>query len=81
LTYKNFKKKLNIIFSISRLYPFVYEWVYSKGGSISAEHGIGHVKRTFHHNLVNPKIREISSSIKKLFDPKGILSPYKMIDF
>uniref|UniRef100_A0A1I8C0X6 D-2-hydroxyglutarate dehydrogenase, mitochondrial n=1 Tax=Meloidogyne hapla TaxID=6305 RepID=A0A1I8C0X6_MELHA len=63
------------------LYPFVYEWVYSKGGSISAEHGIGHVKRTFHHNLINPKIREISSSIKKLFDPNGILSPYKMIDF
>jgi FAD/FMN-containing dehydrogenase len=63
-----------------RLYPFIYEWVNDRGGSISAEHGIGRLKRTYHHKLVNPLRQRINSQIKSAFDPRGILSPYKMID-
>uniref|UniRef100_A0A183CIK0 D-2-hydroxyglutarate dehydrogenase, mitochondrial n=1 Tax=Globodera pallida TaxID=36090 RepID=A0A183CIK0_GLOPA len=63
-----------------RLYPFIYEWVVSKGGSISAEHGIGRLKREYHHKLLDPQRRMFSSNIKRLFDPRMILSPYKMID-
>lgn len=65
---------------IFRLYPFIYEWVQERGGSISAEHGIGRLKRQYHHRLVSPKQQHINSHIKRAFDPRGILSPYKMID-
>jgi glycolate oxidase len=54
--------------------------VVAKGGSISAEHGIGRLKRLYHHKLVDPRKQRISSQLKQLFDPRGILSPYKMID-
>ncbi|KAI6226124.1 FAD-binding PCMH-type domain-containing protein [Aphelenchoides fujianensis] len=63
-----------------RLYPFIYEWVHEHGGSISAEHGIGRLKRPYHHTLVSPTTQRINSQIKRAFDPRGILSPYKMID-
>ncbi|CAD5218025.1 unnamed protein product [Bursaphelenchus xylophilus] len=63
-----------------RLYPFIYDWTASHNGSISAEHGIGRLKRTHHHKLVDKTKQAINSEIKKAFDPKGILSPYKMID-
>lgn len=32
---------------VPRLSPFVYNWVVSHGGSISAEHGIGQLKRDY----------------------------------
>ncbi|KAI6221377.1 FAD-binding PCMH-type domain-containing protein [Aphelenchoides fujianensis] len=63
-----------------RLYPFIYEWVHEHGGSISAEHGIGRLKRPYHHTLVPPTTQRINAQIKRAFDPRGILSPYKMID-
>ncbi|KAL3120747.1 hypothetical protein niasHT_008039 [Heterodera trifolii] len=63
-----------------RIYPFIYETVASIGGSISAEHGIGLLKREYHHKLIDQKRRMFSSRIKRLFDPRLILSPYKMID-
>ncbi|KAI6181919.1 FAD-binding PCMH-type domain-containing protein [Aphelenchoides besseyi] len=63
-----------------RLYPFIYEWVHKHGGSISAEHGIGRLKRPYHHCFASPANQRINSQIKRAFDPRGILSPYKMID-
>jgi len=64
----------------SLIYPFFYEWVASKGGSISAEHGIGRLKRPYRH--LGKPVPELllNQRLKKLFDPRGIMSPYKLID-
>ncbi|KAI1726728.1 FAD binding domain-containing protein [Ditylenchus destructor] len=62
------------------LYPFIYEWVSTHGGSISAEHGIGRLKREDHRRFTSEKKLEINAAVKKVFDPRGILSPYKLID-
>ncbi|KAE9549905.1 hypothetical protein FO519_006889 [Halicephalobus sp. NKZ332] len=64
----------------SIIYPFFYEWVASKGGSISAEHGIGRLKRQYRHLGKSEDELFLNQKLKKLFDPRGILSPYKLID-
>lgn len=49
------------------------------GGSISAEHGIGFIKRELYLN--QDKNNDIASlqAIKKNYDPKNLLNPYKLI--
>ena len=50
------------------------------GGSISAEHGIGLVKKElFVHMLPNINV-EVMKKIKSALDPKGILNPGKIFD-
>tara|TARA_B110000977_G_scaffold199708_1_gene287911 strand:+ start:325 stop:1956 length:1632 start_codon:yes stop_codon:yes gene_type:complete len=59
--------------------PFVYEWTSAKKGSVSAEHGIGVMKP---NELVYSKPAEaiqLMKGVKKLFDPNGILNPYKVL--
>lgn len=48
------------------------------GGSISGEHGIGYVKAPYLDIAVDKPTLEIMKSIKKVFDPNGILNPGKM---
>ncbi|MFQ5979352.1 MAG: FAD-binding oxidoreductase [Candidatus Heimdallarchaeota archaeon] len=49
------------------------------GGSVSAEHGIGKLKRDFLQIMYGPQgLREIAA-IKKALDPRGILNPDCMI--
>ncbi|GMR49879.1 hypothetical protein PMAYCL1PPCAC_20074, partial [Pristionchus mayeri] len=61
------------------LSPFVYNWVVSHGGSISAEHGIGQLKRDYRSLGKSAEESALIRSIKRVFDPHGILCPYKMI--
>lgn len=48
------------------------------GGTISGEHGIGYVKSQYLDIAVDAPTLEIMKSIKKVFDPNGILNPGKM---
>ena len=48
------------------------------GGSISGEHGIGYVKAQYLDMAIDAPTLEIMKSIKKVFDPNGILNPGKM---
>jgi glycolate oxidase len=48
------------------------------GGSISGEHGIGYVKAAYLDMAVDAPTLEVMKSIKKVFDPNGILNPGKM---
>ena len=48
-------------------------------GSISAEHGIGQLKRAHFLQLKNPIELEIMGAIKHTLDPKGILNPGKLL--
>jgi len=50
----------------------------SLGGSISGEHGIGYVKAAYLDMAIDAPTLEIMKSIKKVFDPNGILNPGKM---
>ncbi|MDB5596647.1 MAG: linked oxidase domain protein [Hyphomicrobiales bacterium] len=48
-------------------------------GSISAEHGIGLMKRDLLPGVKDPVAMEVMRAIKKTLDPKGILNPGKVL--
>ena len=48
------------------------------GGSVSAEHGVGLLKRTVLHHSRSAAEIELMRGIKKVFDPNGILNPGKI---
>lgn len=64
---------------LAKIEPFLYEWVGERGGSISAEHGLGVKKNDFIGLTKTPEAIAVMKSIKHLFDPKGILNPYKVL--
>ncbi|KAJ2516403.1 D-lactate ferricytochrome c oxidoreductase, partial [Coemansia sp. RSA 1939] len=65
---------------VTRIFePYVYEWVASHRGSISAEHGVGLMKRDYLSYSKPPAMIDYMKRIKALFDPNGILNPYKVL--
>lgn len=63
----------------SVLEPFVYEWIQSKNGSISAEHGLGFQKKNYIGYSKNDIEIRLMKDLKKHYDPNGIMNPYKYI--
>lgn len=61
------------------LEPFIFEWVQRYQGSVSAEHGLGFKKREFISYSKSPESVEMMKKLKRLFDPNGILNPYKVL--
>jgi FAD/FMN-containing dehydrogenase len=57
----------------------VYTLVIASGGSISAEHGIGQMKRTTLGQTADPARLSIMRAIKAALDPEGILNPDKLV--
>ncbi len=57
----------------------VYSAVGERKGSISAEHGIGMIKRPFLHYSRTPEELALMRAIKAALDPKNILNPGKVI--
>jgi FAD/FMN-containing dehydrogenase len=57
----------------------LYEGLGSRGGSVSAEHGIGTEKKPFLHYSRSPEELALMKSLKQAMDPKGILNPGKVI--
>lgn len=49
-------------------------------GSISAEHGIGLLKKKLMHSYRNPEEIQMMKQIKSVLDPKNICNPGKIID-
>jgi len=49
------------------------------GGSISAEHGIGRLKRDLLPTVKDPVAMELMRAIKRTLDPNGILNPGKVL--
>lgn len=58
---------------------FVHDAVVAAGGSISAEHGIGQMKRAELGRLASPARIGALRAIKAAFDPKGLFNPAKLI--
>ncbi len=57
----------------------VYSIVSQRKGSISAEHGIGSLKRQFLHYSRSPEELALMRAIKQVMDPNGILNPGKVL--
>ncbi|MGH7003542.1 MAG: FAD-binding oxidoreductase, partial [Alphaproteobacteria bacterium] len=57
----------------------VHDIVRAYGGSISAEHGIGQLKREELALTKSPVALELMGRIKRSFDPSGIMNPGKVI--
>jgi glycolate oxidase len=51
-----------------------------RGGVISGEHGVGLVKKPFLSMVLDAKQIDLMRSIKKAFDPSGIMNPQKIFD-
>lgn len=58
---------------------FVHDLVNEWGGSISAEHGIGQMKRDELGRLGDPTALSILRSVKQALDPRGLLNPGKLL--
>ena len=57
----------------------VYTAVRDVGGSISAEHGIGVIKKAFLHNSRSTEELSLMRSLKALFDPNSILNSGRIL--
>ena len=64
---------------LKKIEPFVYEWTARHRGSISAEHGLGVMKAPYLHYSKSPESIEVMKQIKAVFDPNGIMNPYKFL--
>jgi FAD/FMN-containing dehydrogenase len=58
----------------------MFELVRKHGGSISAEHGIGLLKKDYLGYTRAPAELELLRTLKRALDPNGILNPGKVID-
>ena len=63
----------------SAITAFVHDAVTASGGSISAEHGIGQMKRAEFGRLASPARLHALRAIKDALDPQGIMNPDKLI--
>jgi FAD/FMN-containing dehydrogenase len=59
---------------------WVFDIVQRYGGSISAEHGVGLLKKDYLHYTRSALEISIMRQIKKAFDPHGIMNPGKIFD-
>jgi len=57
----------------------VYQVVAKFGGSISAEHGIGVMKRKLLPSVKDPVALDLMRTLKRTLDPKNILNPGKVV--
>lgn len=62
-----------------KLSTAVYDLIGRCGGSFSAEHGVGILKRDELAQFTAPAALELMRSLKKNLDPKGIMNPGKVV--
>ncbi|MFW5658747.1 MAG: FAD-binding oxidoreductase [Bacteroidota bacterium] len=57
----------------------IFQFVKSKGGTISGEHGIGWVQKRYLDIVFSDVEMELQRQIKRVFDPHNILNPGKIL--
>jgi glycolate oxidase len=57
----------------------IFELVKTLKGTLSGEHGIGYVQRDYMDVFFDETYLQLMRSIKKAFDPKGIMNPFKIL--
>jgi FAD/FMN-containing dehydrogenase len=63
----------------ARINAIVYDSVVRHGGSISAEHGIGQLKRSMVATVKSPAALAMMRSIKQALDPHNLMNPGKLL--
>ncbi len=63
----------------SAVNAIVYDAVTVRGGSISAEHGIGTLKRGELERRKSPVALGLMRSIKAALDPQGLMNPHRVV--
>ena len=58
----------------------LFDVIAKLGGSISAEHGVGLLKKDFLQYTRSPAEIEMMKGVKRVFDPDGIMNPGKIFD-
>lgn len=61
------------------IYTLVHDSVHAYGGSISAEHGVGQLKRDELPRYKDPLELELMKRIKRALDPQNLMNPGKML--
>ncbi|VBB09221.1 Hypothetical protein LUCI_4511 [Lucifera butyrica] len=56
----------------------IYQFVYSVGGKLSGEHGIGYKRLELMEKFANPVELKMMRAIKKALDPNNIMNPGKI---
>ncbi|MCL2544694.1 MAG: FAD-binding protein [Clostridia bacterium] len=62
-----------------RVMDRMYALATAQGGQVSGEHGVGHAKADYLLQSLGEAQIELMRGIKRVFDPKGILNPGKVI--
>lgn len=62
-----------------RVDSFVFDFTARLNGSISAEHGIGFIKKDHLKMVKQKESLDLMKQMKNLMDPNGILNPYKVL--
>ncbi|MYE83028.1 MAG: FAD-binding oxidoreductase [Gammaproteobacteria bacterium] len=62
-----------------RISPALFEAVRARRGSISAEHGVGLLKRDFLEFSRSPAEIALMRNVKRVFDPNGVMNPGKLL--
>lgn len=73
LTYKKDEERL-----IRKISEEIWDLAIKIGGTITAEHGVGYLKKKGFRKETDPILYKIQREIKRTFDPKGILNPGKL---
>ncbi len=68
-----------LIAQSERVNRIVYDIVHELGGSISAEHGVGQLKREVITHYKSALELELMRHIKQVFDPRGLMNPGKVV--
>ncbi len=58
----------------------IYTVTQELGGTISGEHGVGHKRKQYINEVLEPKTLELMRRVKLAFDPNYILNPGKIFD-
>ena len=61
------------------VFALVHDSVHAVGGSISAEHGVGQLKRDALARYKDPVELALMRAIKQALDPQGIMNPGKVL--
>jgi FAD/FMN-containing dehydrogenase len=65
---------------VAKIEKQLMDYIRSKSGSMSAEHGIGLLKKDLLKEFISPTKLMLMREIKKSFDPLNILNPGKIFD-
>jgi glycolate oxidase len=57
----------------------MYDRAKEMGGDLSGEHGVGYGKIKYFEDFVEPRVIDLHRQLKKVFDPKLILNPGKIV--